>query len=125
MSKIRGKQNKSTEVRLKMGFVRAGMAGFQLHPVTLPGRPDFYFRKGRLAIFVDGCFWHGCQKCGHIPKTNTSFWALKIERNVERDAKNMALLKRQRVKAVRFWEHQLQENLEACIRRVQRLLSPA
>jgi DNA mismatch endonuclease Vsr len=123
MSKIRGKHNKSTELSLKMGLVRAGVRGFLLHPSTLPGRPDFYFPKERLAIFVDGCFWHGCKQCGHVPKTNSKFWALKIQRNIERDAKNLRLLRKQGVKVLRIWEHQLGQDVGACVRLIQRRIA--
>lgn len=122
MSKIRGQHNKSTEICLKMGLVRAGIHGFLLRPSTLPGKPDFYFPKKRLAIFVDGCFWHGCRDCGHVPKTNSKFWALKIQRNIERDANNAKLLKSQRIRVVRLWEHQLERSLEACVRLVRQRL---
>lgn len=54
-----------------------------MHPNGLPGSPDFPFQT--LAVFVDGCFWHGCPKCGHLPKTRRSFWQMKIERNKKRE----------------------------------------
>lgn len=120
MSKIRGKHNKTTELCLKMGLVRAGIRGFIMHPPALPGKPDFYFPEKRLAVFVDGCFWHGCRYCGHIPKTNSKFWTLKIQRNIERDSKNSELLKQQNISILRIWEHQLKQNVEDCVRQVQR-----
>lgn len=123
MSGIRGKRNKSTELCLRMGLVRAGIRGFVLHPPNVPGKPDFYFPKKNLAVFVDGCFWHGCKICGHIPKTNTNFWALKIQRNLARDAKTTRLLRRRRIKVFRFWEHQLKDNPGSCIRALSKCLS--
>ena len=56
MAAIRGKHNKSTELRLRMSLVTAGMRGWRLHPKELPGKPDFYFEETKLAIFVDGCY---------------------------------------------------------------------
>ena len=122
MSKIRGKHNKTTELCLRMGLVRAGIRGFVLRPGDLPGKPDFFFPRKRLAVFVDGCFWHGCGKCGHLPKTNSKFWKHKIQRNVERDATTVKLLRRQNIHTIRIWEHDLAQNLGNCIERVQRKL---
>src|SRR4051812_44966339 len=84
MGLIRGKGNRTTELPLRLALVRNGVRDWNLHVAELPGKPDFYFPKQQLAVFVDGCFWHGCARCGHIPKTNSSFWGAKIERNRER-----------------------------------------
>lgn len=107
MSAIRGKSNRSTELLLKMAFVRARVKGWVLHPTTVCGKPDFYFHRQRLAIFVDGCFWHGCPKCGHIPKTRAKFWRAKINRNRQRDRNTVALLKANQIRVLRIWEHRL------------------
>src|SRR5688500_15793960 len=74
MSAIRGKNNRSTEIKFRMALVRAGISGWSIHE-NLPGRPDVYFSGARVAVFLDGCFWHGCARCGHIPKTNSLFWS--------------------------------------------------
>lgn len=68
MAAIRGKHNRTTELRLKMALIRRGIKGWKLHASELPGKPDFYFKNKRLAVFVDGCYWHGCPRCGHIPE---------------------------------------------------------
>jgi DNA mismatch endonuclease, patch repair protein len=104
MRAIKATGNKTTEGRLRMALVGAGVKGFVLHPGDITGRPDFYFRTARLAIFVDGCFWHGCPKCGHIPKTRSEFWRMKIARNQQRDQRAVRLLKDQGIKSLRFWE---------------------
>jgi len=106
MSAIRGKHNRSTDVQFRMALVRAGIRGWITHP-NLPGKPDVYFPRLRLAVFLDGCFWHGCRRCGHIPKTNSLFWATKIKRNKNRDRKNTKLLKSQGVVVIRAWEHSI------------------
>jgi DNA mismatch endonuclease (patch repair protein) len=118
MAAVRGKGNKTTEVKLQMALVRAGISGWLTHPSRLPGKPDFYFPKEKLAVFVDGCFWHGCSKCGHLPKTNRAFWATKIDRNRSRHRKVARLLNRNGVSTVRFWEHQLRDHLERCVYRI-------
>lgn len=106
MAAIRGKNNLSTDIQFRMALVRAGIKGWLTHP-DLPGKPNVYFPKSRLAVFLDGCFWHGCKRCGHIPKTNSLFWATKIERNKVRDRKNTRLLRKQGIHVVRAWEHSL------------------
>jgi len=115
MSSVRGKRNKTTEGSLRMALVRAGLKGWKLHAVDLPGKPDFYFPTKRVAVFVDGCFWHGCPRCGHVPKTNTSFWRLKIKRNQERDARARRYLRSIGIQVVRFWEHELRNGLPFCV----------
>jgi DNA mismatch endonuclease Vsr len=122
MGAIKGKGNKTTEVRLRMALVRQGLGGFRLHAAQLPGRPDFYFSSEQVAVFVDGCFWHGCPICGHTPKTRSAFWLAKFERNQARDRKNVRLLRIGGIKVIRFWEHQLNNapDLRRAVARIQR-----
>ena len=120
MRAVRGSGNRTTEMKLRMALVRAGVAGWVSQRSDLPGKPDFYFEAARLAVFVDGCFWHGCGKCGHIPKTNREFWAFKLERNRQRHREVAALLKRKGIGVIRLWEHQLQSSLEQCVVRIQK-----
>jgi DNA mismatch endonuclease (patch repair protein) len=84
MSLIRGKGNQGTEIRLAKLMRAAGIKGWRRH-LPILGRPDFSFRKQKVAVFVDGCFWHGCPKCFRLPKQNRAFWKAKIERNRRRD----------------------------------------
>lgn len=107
MAAVRGKNNKSTELKLRMGLVRNRVSGWTLHPSDILGRPDFYFQKKKVAIFIDGCFWHGCPYCGHIPKTRSAFWRAKIKRNRTRDQGTNRQLKASGTIVLRFWEHQL------------------
>jgi len=109
MAAIRGKNNRTTELCFRMALVRAGIKGWETNVEDLPGKPDFFFQKKRLAVFIDGCFWHGCPKCGHYPKTRSSFWKTKILRNKERDKKNRQKLRRKGIKVVRIWEHSLRD----------------
>jgi DNA mismatch endonuclease, patch repair protein len=109
MQAIKGRNNRATELRFKMMLVRAELKGWKLHSKLIAGRPDFYFPKKNVAIFIDGCFWHGCKKCGHIPKTRSLFWSSKIKRNAARDKKINAALLKQAVGVVRIWEHSVKE----------------
>ena len=123
MSAVRGKNNKTTERRLQMALVRNAVAGFTLQARGIKGTPDIYFEKARLAVFVDGCFWHGCKRCGHLPKTNARFWALKIQRNRERDELTRKCLISMGIQVLRIWEHQLADDIDHCVGRVQRKLA--
>ncbi len=76
-------------------------------------RPDFVFRKVRVAVFVDGCFWHGCPKHGTQPKTNAPFWRKKITNNKARDRRVNHVLRGRGWKVVRIWEHELRRKNEA------------
>lgn len=125
MSSIRGKHNRSTEICLKMALVRAGVKGWQLHTKDLPGTPDFYFPNPKLAVFVDGCFWHGCPKCGHIPKTRSKFWEAKIKRNKQRDRKKRAELRNMGISTLGIWEHELKSStgIDKVVKKIERKIN--
>lgn len=80
MSRIRGSGNKATELKLIQVFRANGITGWR-RGSKLPGKPDFVFPKLRTAVFVDGCFWHGCPRHATQPKTNAAFWRNKIATN--------------------------------------------
>jgi DNA mismatch endonuclease (patch repair protein) len=107
MAAIRAKHTRTTEWRLRMALVRQGIKGWTLHVDELPGKPDLYFARKRLAVFVDGCFWHGCPSCGHIPKTRSKFWEEKIRLNQKRDRRNKSDLQQLGISIIRIWEHEL------------------
>lgn len=107
MSKIRSKGTKA-ELALKKDLRKHG---FTYQP-KITGKPDFAKRKDKIAIFIDGCFWHKCPKCYKEPKTRKSFWVEKIKRNVERDKEVNRLLKKEGWKVKRIWEHQIKKNLQ-------------
>lgn len=91
-------------------FLRArGIAGWKLHPRDVIGRPDIYFPAMRTAIFLDGCFWHACRKCFHMPAQNYPFWARKILANTRRDKQVNRSLKDKGIRVVRLWEHDLEK----------------
>ncbi|WP_444934536.1 very short patch repair endonuclease [Microbulbifer sp. JTAC008] len=90
---------------------------------TLPGKPDMCFIGQRLAIFVDGCFWHKCPKHFVTPKTRTEFWVDKINKNCERDKRVTKELQESGWRVLRIWEHEIKEDLPACVKRVEALLN--
>src|SRR5213076_2953638 len=85
MRAVRGKHCKTTEWRLRALLISAGLRGWRMHVRGLQGSPDFYFPHEHVAVFVDGCFWHGCPRCGHTPKSNVGYWKMKLGRNKVRD----------------------------------------
>lgn len=118
MSAIRGRNNRTTEIQLKMALVRARIAGWQLHPKEIEGCPDFLFKASRLLVFVDGCFWHGCKKCGHTPRTNSAYWGAKIMLNRERDRRITKALRSSGYRVLRLWEHEISRSVDVCLRKV-------
>lgn len=118
MSAVKGSGNRTTEIRFRFALVRSGIRGWTMHELYLPGKPDFFFSEERLAIFVDGCFWHGCRKCGHIPRTRSAFWRAKIRRNRKRDRDAEVELRSRGIKTLRFWEHQLTCDPKTCMQAV-------
>lgn len=100
-----------------MALVRVGTSGWFMHSEQI-GKPDFYFERQRLAVFVDGCFWHGCPKCGHTPKTNSRYWREKIEGNRRRDRRTNQILRHKGIRVLRFWEHELSKRLNLCTQKV-------
>ena len=125
MASIRGKDTKSTERAFRMALVRHRIGGWVTNRADLPGKPDIYFPSANIAIFLDGCFWHGCGMCGRIPAINRPFWSLKIALNRKRDAKNDAALIALGLRVVRIWEHELQKTayIKQVIARLGKMLS--
>ncbi len=124
MSAVRGKGNKTTEVKFRMALVRAGLQGWKLHARQLPGNPDFYFPDSKLAVFIDGCFWHGCPRHGHVPTTNPEYWKAKIRINRQRDRHKKKELAKLGITTLRMWEHALLKPDNA-VRRVKAALRHA
>ena len=103
-------QNTSAEMKVRR-LLRAIAPGYRLHRSDIPGNPDVAYVGRRLAIFVHGCFWHGhdCARGARMPKTNTDYWREKIGRNVSRDARNLAELRRLGWRALVVWECALKD----------------
>ncbi len=119
MSLIRGRGNRQTEEVLRALLKQNKIIGWRRH-LPLPGKPDFAFPEQKVAVFVDGCFWHGCPKCYTRPKTNRKFWDKKREDNMARDKCVTRKLRRQGWKVIRIWQHSLRKFPQACLNRIRR-----
>lgn len=123
MRQIRSKKNKSTEIRLIEIFKKNNVTGWKRnYPVR--GHPDFVFLKCRIAVFVDGCFWHGHDCRNTHPETNKEFWQKKRERNIKHDQEITELFEKRGWTVVRIWECELKRNnYENALRRITDHLS--
>jgi len=107
MASIRSKGNKTTE-GVFLTILRQGkISGWRRH-LDLPGKPDFTFRAQRLVVFLDGCFWHGCPRCYHLPEDNRSYWRKKVLGNRRRDRRRSQELRSLGWRVLRVWEHTLE-----------------
>lgn len=106
MALVRSTGNKSTELRLIQIMRQLKICGWRRR-YPLPGRPDFTFPSLRLAVFVDGCFWHGCPAHCRRPKSRTSYWNEKIAANKARDIRATKALSSKGWTVLRLWEHEL------------------
>lgn len=120
MRAIRSRGNETTERRLSALLKKHRIRGWRCQPRNIVGKPDFVIKEKRLAIFVDGCFFHGCPRCGHIPKTNKAYWAAKIAKNKRRDKAISRALRLLGYRVTRIWECQLKKNPKACLHRILR-----
>ena len=121
MSLIRGKGNKETEHALLVLLRQNKISGWRRH-LPLLGKPDFAFPKQKVAVFVDGCFWHGCPKCYTRPKTNRAFWDRKRETNMARDRHVTRQLRGRGWKVIRIWQHSLKKSPATCLNRILRVI---
>jgi len=120
MALVRSTGNKATELKLVSLLRAAGIKGWRRNP-SLFGKPDFVFRKQRLAVFADGCYWHGCPEHCRMPKSNIAFWRSKIARNKKRDLLVRRTLRKAGWRVLRIWEHELKRP-RRCIGRLCRQL---
>ena len=116
MSKIRSKETQIEQIVFK--YLRKQGVYFQKHYKKAPGSPDIALPRKKIAIFIDGDFWHGWQfskKKGKLPK---KYWLAKIESNIQRDKRNHAKLRREGWKVLRVWEHQLKNQPEKYLEKI-------
>jgi DNA mismatch endonuclease (patch repair protein) len=123
MSRVRSRGNVLTERRLATLLRQANITGWRRHS-QLCGRPDFVFARERIAVFVDGCFWHGCPTHAETPKTNANWWAAKLAKNRRRDRLVDQELRKRKWRVIRVWQCQLSVKSQPnTIRRIQRALA--
>lgn len=118
MSRIRGRDTGPEQV-LRRALWAAGMR-YRLHSRTPVGRPDIVMKMRRVAIFIDGCFWHGCPEHYVRPRSRTAFWSAKLRENVARDIRQTAALTEQGWSVLRFWEHEVFTDVEGVVERIGR-----
>jgi DNA mismatch endonuclease (patch repair protein) len=122
MSRVRSRGNKTTELKLITILKSEGITGWRRR-YRVFGQPDFVFPKERIAVFVDGCFWHGCRRgCKPLPRDN-EFWKRKIEGNCRRDRIVNRKLRNRNWTVMRIWEHDLKGEAREAIRRIRMLFS--
>jgi DNA mismatch endonuclease, patch repair protein len=132
MSRIRSRGNQETEIALAKLLRWHGIKGWRRHVEIRKAesgkrkfivRPDFVFPKLRLAVFVDGCFWHGCPRHATKPANNRAFWARKLSGNKQRDQLVNRALRRAGWRVIRIWECALQKRPRSCVQRISRALA--
>ncbi len=125
MSRIRSHGNKNTELALAKLFRANDITGWRRHQPVF-GKPDFVFPKLRLAVFVDGCFWHSCPQHATKPKNNASFWRKKLTANQLRDKLVTRTLRSTGWSVLRIWEHELAaKNTSQLVARIRKRTNEA
>lgn len=112
------RRDTSVELAVRRRLHRAGLryrVDYAADPTNRRRRVDIAFTKARLAIFIDGCFWHGCPEHYVQPKANVEYWRPKIARNVERDRQSVERLEDAGWTVLRFWEHEDPDAVAATI----------
>lgn len=112
------------EIALRRALWAAGLRYRLRMKIRLLGQPDIVFPGAKVAVFVDGCFWHGCPVHGHLPKSREEYWGPKIARNQRRDAEVNANLLAMGWRVVRFWEHQVRDGALECVNEVLAAVKP-
>ncbi len=121
MSAIKAKNTKP-ELLLRKALWHSGVKGYRLHWKKVPGRPDIVFPGKKIAIFVNGCFWHRCPICNpSLPKTNVDFWADKFTKNVKRDKLKTQALEELGWIVLTIWECEIKKELDMQVERIKKL----
>jgi DNA mismatch endonuclease (patch repair protein) len=108
MASVKSRKNKSTELSFIAILREKGITGWR-RKYRLIGKPDFVFPRIKTAVFIDGCFWHGCPSHCRMPSSNVNYWDNKIEKNKIRDKKITKALKMKGWQVIRIWEHEIKE----------------
>lgn len=98
-------------------FLKGNKMKHKMHP-KLTGNPDILLTSTKTVVFLQGCFWHKCQKCYKEPKTRKKYWLPKIQNNVKRDRKNAKILKSQGFIVLKVWEHDIKKNFKRVMEKI-------
>ena len=120
LAQVRSKGTRP-EMLLRKLLWQKGLRGYRKHP-PLPGKPDLIFPRHKLALFVDGCFWHGCPIHFKMPTNNADYWANKIDKNQQRDYLVRQTLEQMGYHVLRLWEHEVKRNPEIALKKVMEAL---
>ena len=119
MAAVKSRGNLSTEARMVCLLRENKLSGWRRH-FPLPGTPDFCWPKKKVALFVDGCFWHGCPHCYQTPKSNVRYWKEKVAGNKRRDRRVNSAIRTKGWAVIRIWECQLSKNPDRCVARIKK-----
>lgn len=123
MSSIKHKNTKP-EVKVRKLLWKNGYRGYRIHPKDIIGKPDIIYRGKKVAIFVNGCFWHRCPICNpHKPKSNVEYWENKFNRNVERDKKVKKELESKGWDVLIIWECEINDNIDNVLSKVSQSIA--
>ena len=122
MQKVKSCGNKSTEIKLIQVFAENGITGWRRN-YQVKGHPDFVFPKRKIAVFVDGCFWHGHDCRNTRPSDNQEYWQKKRERNIQHDLEVTELFEKRGWTVIRIWECELKKkNADVLMNKLSPLL---
>lgn len=118
MTSIKGK-NTAPELTIRKLLWKNGIR-YRIHNRKILGTPDISNKKRKIAIFIDGCFWHGCSNCYKEPTTNVKYWRDKIEKNQLRREQVKINLSKEKWTILQFWEHEINKDPNAIIKHIQK-----
>jgi DNA mismatch endonuclease (patch repair protein) len=119
MSRVRNRDT-DLEILVRSALFKRGWR-FKKHVSSLPGTPDIVFSRQKIAVFIDGDFWHG-YRFSSWERSLSSFWKIKIQKNRKRDQKNFSKLRRRGWRVIRVWQHEIETNFGTSIKRIENLL---
>lgn len=115
-------KNTKPELELRKALWASGLKGYRIHYTKAAGRPDISYVGEKIAIFVNGCYWHRCPYCKlKLPKSNVDFWKDKFEKNKDRDKKKTKALKDKGWRVLTIWECQIKKDITKCVNKIRKL----
>lgn len=114
--------NTKPEITIRKALWKNGIRGYRLHWKKVPGRPDIAFPSRKIAIFINGCYWHRCPNCNpSTPKTNVEFWKNKFKKNKERDNRKIKELEKLNWNVLVIWECEIKKDTSICVEKIKKL----